>query len=95
MRLVSARCGGRVLDPFPQQPGEGSRVLKRRQMPGVWPVDTPGTSDPGDNITIPGNHANGSPGKGGGIYNLGSFVVDLFTVIKDNFASTSNNDIFT
>jgi hypothetical protein len=48
MRLVSARCGGRVLDPFAQQSGEGSRILKRRQVPGVWPVDAPGTGDPGD-----------------------------------------------
>jgi hypothetical protein len=37
-----------ALDPFAQQSGEGSRILKRRQVPGVWPVDAPGTGDPGD-----------------------------------------------
>jgi hypothetical protein len=40
------------------------------------------------------NHANGSPGIGGGIYNLGTFTFDVFSVIKDNHASTSNDDIF-
>jgi hypothetical protein len=41
--------------------------------------------------------AGGSDGQGvgGGVYNLGTFNVDTFTVIKDNHASTSNNNIFT
>jgi hypothetical protein len=43
---------------------------------------------------VTGNHANGKPGIGGGIYNLGTFTFDAFTVIKGNHASTSNDDIF-
>ena len=43
---------------------------------------------------VTGNHANGKPGIGGGIYNLGTFTFDAFTVIKHNHASTSNDDIF-
>jgi hypothetical protein len=39
------------------------------------------------------NQANGSPGIGGGIYNLGKFSFDALTVIKDNHASTSGDDI--
>jgi hypothetical protein len=33
-------------------------------------------------------------GVGGGVYNLGTFSVDPFTVIKGNHASSSNDDIF-
>jgi hypothetical protein len=33
-------------------------------------------------------------GIGGGVYNLGAFTYDATTVIKDNHASTSNDDIF-
>jgi hypothetical protein len=39
------------------------------------------------------NHANGSPGVGGGVYNLGAFTFDVFTVIEDNHASTSGDNI--
>jgi hypothetical protein len=39
------------------------------------------------------NHANGSPGIGGGVYNLGTFTIDALTVIGDNHASTSGDDI--
>jgi len=39
------------------------------------------------------NHANGSAGIGGGIYTLGLFTFDPFTVIADNHASTSGDDI--
>jgi hypothetical protein len=39
------------------------------------------------------NHANGSPGIGGGIYNLGTFSFDALSVITDNHASTSGDDI--
>jgi hypothetical protein len=39
------------------------------------------------------NQANGSPGIGGGVYNLGMFAFDALTVIKDNHASTSGDDI--
>ncbi len=31
---------------------------------------------------------------GGGVYYLGMFTFDVFTVIKGNHASTSNNDIY-
>jgi hypothetical protein len=34
------------------------------------------------------------PEIGGGVYNLGTFTVDVFTVIAHNHASTSNDDIF-
>src|SRR5207237_10529036 len=53
--------------------------------------------------TVTGNHANGGDsgvvgsagqGIGGGIYNLGSFAFDAFTVIRHNHASTSNDDVF-
>ena len=42
------------------------------------------------------NHADGSPGKGGGVYNAlgGTFNFDVFTSIKDNHASTSNDNVF-
>jgi hypothetical protein len=33
-------------------------------------------------------------GVGGGVYNLGTFTFDVFTVIKKNHASTSYDDIF-
>jgi hypothetical protein len=39
------------------------------------------------------NHADGSPGIGGGLYTLGLLTFDSSTVIKDNHASTSGNDI--
>jgi hypothetical protein len=31
---------------------------------------------------------------GGGIYNLGTFLFDVTTVITGNHASTSNDDVF-
>jgi hypothetical protein len=40
------------------------------------------------------NAANGSPGEGGGVYNLGTLTVDIFTIIEHNHASTSNDDVF-
>ncbi len=39
------------------------------------------------------NHADGSPGIGGGIYTLGTFSADATTVIDDNHASTSGDNI--
>ncbi len=39
------------------------------------------------------NQANGTPGIGGGIYTIGTFSVNSFTVIEDNHASTSGNNI--
>jgi hypothetical protein len=33
-------------------------------------------------------------GVGGGVYNLGMFTFDSFTVIRKNHASTSNDDLF-
>jgi hypothetical protein len=39
------------------------------------------------------NQADGFPGIGGGIYTLGTFTYDAFTVIKDNRASTSGDNI--
>jgi hypothetical protein len=39
------------------------------------------------------NQAKGSPGIGGGVYNLGLFAFDALTVIKDNKASTSGDNI--
>ena len=39
------------------------------------------------------NQANGSPGIGGGIYTLGTFSYDAFTVILFNHASTSGDNI--
>jgi hypothetical protein len=44
----SARGSRCVLDPLTQQAGEDGRHLQRRQMPGTWPVDSPGTADSGD-----------------------------------------------
>ena len=43
--------------------------------------------------SVTGNHANGKPGIGGGIYNLGTFTFDAFTVIAFNHASTSGDNI--
>jgi hypothetical protein len=39
------------------------------------------------------NQANGSPGIGGGVYNLGAFTFDALTAIADNQASTSGDNI--
>jgi hypothetical protein len=39
------------------------------------------------------NQAKGSPGIGGGVYNLGKFTFDALTVITGNKASTSGDDI--
>jgi hypothetical protein len=39
------------------------------------------------------NHVDGSPGVGGGIYTLGIFTFDASTVIKDNHASTDDDNI--
>jgi hypothetical protein len=39
------------------------------------------------------NQANGSPGIGGGVYNLGAFTFDALTVIAGNHASTSGDDL--
>jgi hypothetical protein len=44
--------------------------------------------------SVTGNHANGQPAIGGGVYNLGTFTVDALTVITGNHASTSNDDVF-
>jgi hypothetical protein len=40
------------------------------------------------------NHANGGVGVGGGVYNLGGFDFDEFTLISENHASTSHDEIF-
>ena len=39
------------------------------------------------------NQADRTPGIGGGIYTVGTFNVDTVTVIKDNHASTSGDNI--
>ena len=39
------------------------------------------------------NRAKGSPGAGGGVYNIGTFSFDSATVIDDNHASTSGDNI--
>jgi hypothetical protein len=53
--------------------------------------------------TVTENHANGGKGGaggsdgegiGGGVYNLGSFDLDAFTLIFANHASTSDDDVF-
>src|SRR5437867_2710630 len=53
--------------------------------------------------TVTKNHANGGDagaggsageGIGGGVYNLGTFDFDAFTLIGKNHATTSNDDIF-
>jgi hypothetical protein len=41
-----------------------------------------------------GAGGSGGHGIGGGVYNLGTFSADVFTVIKKNHASTSNDDLF-
>jgi hypothetical protein len=41
-----------------------------------------------------GSGASNGSGIGGGVYNLGLFTYDVFTVIASNFASTSNDNIF-
>jgi hypothetical protein len=49
------------------------------------------------NFAIGGRgHGGGSDGQGigGGIYNLGTLDLDALSVIRKNFASTSDNDIF-
>jgi hypothetical protein len=56
------------------------------------------------NSSITGNHANGGSGGaggsdgqgiGGGVYNLGTFLYDLATVIARNHASTGYDNLFT
>lgn len=52
-----------------------------------------------DHSSVTDNHANAgdgynSEGIGGGIYFLGLFEPDVFSMISQNHASTSNNDIF-
>jgi hypothetical protein len=42
---------------------------------------------------VTNNHANGAPGAGGGIYTVGTFIVDLVTVIEANHASTFGDNI--
>jgi hypothetical protein len=43
--------------------------------------------------SVTGNHANGQPGIGGGVYNLGTFIVDALTALAGNHASTSGDNI--
>jgi hypothetical protein len=55
-------------------------------------------NDAGSSLTLTAslvtqNQANGSPGLGGGVYNLGLFSADPLTIIADNHASTGDNDI--
>jgi hypothetical protein len=45
----------------------------------------------GGNSPCPGKNGQG---KGGGVYNLGSFTFDALTEIAHNRASTSNDDLF-
>jgi hypothetical protein len=45
------------------------------------------------NSRVTHNRANGSPGIGGGIYNLGKLNLDALSVVKHNHASTSGDDI--
>lgn len=51
-----------------------------------------------EDSTVILNRANGAPpsgeGIGGGIYNLGTFTFDTLTIILNNHASTSNDNIF-
>ncbi len=48
------------------------------------------------NLAIGGVGDDGSDGQGigGGVYTLGTFHFDAFTIIRKNHASTSNNDLF-
>jgi hypothetical protein len=39
------------------------------------------------------NHANGSPGIGGGVYTTGTFYYDASDTITDNHAGTSDDNI--
>jgi hypothetical protein len=39
------------------------------------------------------NEAEGATGIGGGVYNLGSFTFDVFTIIAHNHASTSGDNV--
>ena len=39
------------------------------------------------------NQAAGTPGLGGGIYNVGTFSFDSLTVIKHNHASTGGDNV--
>jgi hypothetical protein len=39
------------------------------------------------------NQANGHPGIGGGVYSLVTFSADVLTVIRQNHASASGDDI--
>jgi hypothetical protein len=41
-----------------------------------------------------GSGGSAGQGIGGGIYNLGTFSLDTFTVVLGNHASTSNDDRF-
>ena len=41
------------------------------------------------------NQADGSPGIGGGVFNVGTFTFDAKTFIILNFASTTGNNIGT
>jgi hypothetical protein len=43
---------------------------------------------------VTGNHANGGEGIGGGVYNLGNLDVDGLTLLLENHASTSHDDLF-
>lgn len=42
-----------------------------------------------------GSHGHNGSGVGGGVNALGTFAFDAATVIDQNHASTSNNDVFT
>ena len=55
------------------------------------------------NSTVTNNDADGGKGhgggaaglgRGGGVDDLGSLTVDVFTLIAHNHASTSNDDVF-
>jgi hypothetical protein len=44
-------------------------------------------------VVVTQNQANGSPGIGGGVFAMGMFTFDASTVIEDNHASTSGDNI--